>query len=95
MLGKAVKFTPFLMVCSLAFTLSAGATLAETESSLQTLTADQPMSSSMPMQAFGPAMQIPYEICMRYCRLAEEPFRDCHNICKELVPLPGDKGACE
>lgn len=33
-------------------------------------------------------LPVPYAICMSYCREADIPFGQCHDTCKELVPMP-------
>lgn len=33
-------------------------------------------------------LPVPYAICMSYCREADIAFGQCHDTCKELVPMP-------
>lgn len=55
----------------------------------------QPVAPSTPApQMVAPPplpLPVPYAICMNHCPKAGafEEFKQCHDTCKELVPLPG------
>lgn len=44
--------------------------------------------------AAPPPPPMPYAICIDYCTRDEEAlsFRQCHELCRELVPLPSAAG---
>lgn len=69
-----------LAAFTIGLILSGAAAMAETPAAPKTT----------PMMARPFSLPIPYEICMNYCANAKEsmPFRQCHDVCKELVPLP-------
>ena len=73
-----MKKTPFVFVSAAALVLLAASSSARAETA--------PSPPVVPGH-LAP-LPVPYAICMSYCREADIAFEQCHDTCKELVPMP-------
>lgn len=49
----------------------------------------QAMMPTAGVRPAGPTMPpMPYAVCLQFCTASKLPFMQCHDTCKELVPLP-------
>lgn len=82
-----MKKTSLFLVSATALVLLAASSSARAETAPSPL-APPPHMVPSAMTGHQAPLPVPYAICMSYCREADIAFGQCHDTCKELVPMP-------